>query len=1147
MKKLLAANRSEIAVRIFRSATELACRTVAVYANEDRFGVHRFKADESYLVGEGKGPVAAYLDIDSVIDIAKANKVDLVHPGYGFLSENAVFANACEANGLNFVGPSSDLLARMGDKIEARKIAEKANVPTLPGTEDPIADPSQALKIAKTIGFPLIIKAAFGGGGRGMRVVKDPKKLKSSLEEAQGEAQRAFGNAAVFLERYIERAKHIEVQILGDKEGNVVHLHERDCSVQRRHQKVVEIAPSIGLPDDVRAALCDAAVQIARSIGYYSAGTVEFLYDLDCDDWFFIEMNPRIQVEHTVTEVITGIDIVRSQILIAQGHSLHSKEIGIPKQELIVRNGVAIQARITTEDPEKNFAPDYGKIVNYRSAAGFGIRLDGAMGDTGSVITPYYDSLLVKLTASASNFDLAIQRMDRALREMRIRGVKTNIPFIENVINHPIFVSGKATTTLIDTSKELFNFKRRRDRATKLLNLLGETIVNGNDQVKGRPVPIMDLPVIVPTHDHTHKLPRGTKDYLAKYGPDKFAQWTRKQKKLLITDTTMRDAHQSLLAARMRSYDQLKVADAIAQRAGDLYSLECWGGATFDTSMRFLHENPFKRLRRLRARIPNICFQMLLRGANGVGYSNYPDNVIRGFIKHSADSGMDIFRVFDSLNYLPNLKVAMDSIRKDTNSICEATICYTGDVLDEARDKYSLKYYVDMAKELEQMGAHILALKDMSGLCTPHAAYKLVKALRSEISIPVHFHTHDSSGIAGASIIKAAEAGVDVVDLAVSSLSGLTSQPNLNSIVNALHGQKRDTGLNLEFLNELSIYWEAVRQFYGPFDTSPKFGSAEVYTHEMPGGQYTNLREQARALGLGARWPEVVRYYHEVNKLFGDIVKVTPSSKVVGDLSMFLLTKGIEPADLVNLEPGTAFPESVVDMLSGGLGQPKGGWPKKVQQVVLGDRKAYKGRPGKRAEKVEIDAVRKDLRRALKRDINDDDLYSYLMYPQVYKELIKYVDSFGHARVLPTPAFFYGLNPGEEISVEIEQGKTLIIKLVYVSEPDEEALRTLTFELNGRARECTILDRSIQTQSKKRDKADPANKLQVGSPIPAMVSSVSVSVGQKVKKKEKLCVLEAMKMQTTVYALADGVVDRIEAQAGDQVDSKDLLVELRKA
>lgn len=1145
MKKLLAANRSEIAVRIFRSATEMDYRTVAIYANEDRFGVHRFKADEAYQIGAGTGPVASYLDINNIIDLAKDKTVDLIHPGYGFLSENASFANACEANGINFVGPNSDLLARMGDKIEARKIADQAKVPTLPGTEDPIADPTTALKTAKNIGFPLIIKAAFGGGGRGMRVVKDPKDLQASLEEAQGEAQRAFGNAAVFLERYIERAKHIEVQILGDKQGNVVHLHERDCSVQRRHQKVVEIAPSIGLPDKVRMELCEAAVRIAKSINYYSAGTVEFLYDMDTDEWFFIEMNPRIQVEHTVTEVITGIDIVRSQILIAEGHSLHSKEMGIPQQADIPRNGVAIQARITTEDPENNFAPDYGKIVNYRSAAGFGIRLDGAMGDTGAVITPFYDSLLVKLTASASSFELAIQRMDRALREMRIRGVKTNIPFIENVVNHPIFVSGKATTTLIDTSKELFKFKRRHDRATKLLKLLGETIVNGNDQVKGRPIPIMDLPVIVPPHDHRSKLPLGTKDYLTKHGPDKFAEWTRKQKKLLITDTTMRDAHQSLLAARMRSYDQLKVADAMAQRAGDLYSLECWGGATFDTSMRFLHENPFKRLRRLRERIPNICFQMLLRGANGVGYSNYPDNVIRGFIQHSAASGMDIFRVFDSLNYLPNLKVAMESIRKDTNSVCEATICYTGDILDDKRDKYSLQYYVNMAKELEQMGAHLLALKDMSGLCTPHAVFKLVKALRSEIGIPVHFHTHDSSGIASASVIKAVEAGVDVVDLAIASLSGLTSQPNLNSIVNALRGDQRDPGLDLQFLNELSIYWEAVRQFYEPFDTSPKFGSAEVYTHEMPGGQYTNLREQARALGLGAHWPEVVRYYHEVNQLLGDLVKVTPSSKVVGDLAMFLLTKGVEPADLVNLEPGTAFPESVVDMLSGGLGQPKGGWPKDVQKVVLGDRKPFKGRPGARAEKVNLEATRTALSKTFKRELDNDNLYAYLMYPKVYTDLDHYVNTYGHARVLPTPAFFYGLKPGEEISVEIEAGKTLIVKLIYVSEPDETGERTLTFELNGRARECVILDRSIKTEIKKRVKADPADKMQVGAPIPAMVSSVSVSVGQKVKQTDKLLVLEAMKMQTTVYALADGVVDKIEVQVGDQLDSKDLLVSLR--
>ena len=1144
--KLLAANRSEIAVRIFRSATELGYRTVAVYANEDRFGVHRFKADEAYLVGKGHGPVAAYLDIPSIIDLAKAKGVDLIHPGYGFLSENADFARACEENGLKFVGPSADLLGRMGDKIEARKIADKAKVPTLPGTQDPISDRREAVRVAKKIGFPLIIKAAFGGGGRGMRVVKDPKDLIPLLDEAQGEAGRAFGNDAVFLERYIGRAKHIEVQIIGDKQGNVVHLHERDCSVQRRHQKVIEIAPSVGLPDEVRRDLCEAAVKIAKSIGYYNAGTVEFLLDLDTHEWFFIEMNPRIQVEHTVTEVITGIDIVRTQCLIAQGHSLFSDEIGIPPQEEVPRNGYAIQARITTEDPEKNFAPDYGKIVNYRSAAGFGIRLDGAMGDTGSVITPFYDSLLVKLTASARSFDLAIQRMDRALREFRIRGVKTNIPFIENVIHHDTFSSGQAITTLIDTTPALFNFKRRRDRATKLLKLLGETIVNGNEQVKGRPVPVMDLPVISPDFDPKAKKPAGTKDYLTKHGPEKFAEWMRQQKRLLITDTTMRDAHQSLLAARMRSVDQLEVADAIAQHGDKLFSLECWGGATFDTSMRFLHENPFKRLRRLRERIPNICFQMLLRGANGVGYSNYPDNVIRGFIKHSAESGMDIFRVFDSLNYLPNLKVAMDSIRKHTNSVCEATICYTGDILSSDRDKYTLKYYVEMAKELEIMGAHILALKDMSGLCHPNAAYKLIKALRKEIAIPVHFHTHDSSGIAGASIIKAAEAGVDAVDLSISSLSGLTAQPNLNSIIHAMRGDKRDTKLDQKFFDDLSIYWEAIRQYYEPFDTSPKFGSAEVYHHEMPGGQYTNLREQARALGLGARWPEVVRYYREVNDLLGDIVKVTPSSKVVGDLAIFLLTKGVEPKDMVNLEPGTAFPESVVDMLSGGLGQPKGGWPKAVQKVVLGDRKPYKGRPGARAEKVDLEATREEVKAITKRvECSDDDLYAYLMYPQVFKDLVKYVNEYGHARVLPTPAFFYGLKPGEEISVEIQEGKILIIKLIYVSEPDEEGLRTLTFELNGRARECVIADKSIKSEVKRRTKADSADKMQIGAPIPAMVSAVTATVGHKVKKGEKLIILEAMKMQTTVYALTDGIIDQVEVQAGDQVESKDLLVKLR--
>ena len=1145
MNKILAANRSEIAVRIFRSASELDYRTVALYANEDRFGVHRFKADESYLIGEGKGPVAAYLDIDGIIDLSKDKGIEMIHPGYGFLSENANFAKACEDNGITFIGPSSELLSKMGDKIAARKIADEVGVPTLPGTEDAISDRKIALKTAKKIGFPLIIKAAFGGGGRGMRIVKKEADLESQLDEAQGEAERAFGNSSVFLERYIGRAKHIEVQILGDKHGNVVHLHERDCSIQRRYQKVIEIAPSVNLPEKVRKELCEAAVKIAKSIGYYNAGTVEFLLDLDSHDWFFIEMNPRIQVEHTVTEIITGIDIVRSQILIAKGHQLHGKEINIPQQDAIPRNGVAIQARVTTEDPEKNFAPDYGKIVNYRSAAGFGIRLDGAMGDTGAVITPYYDSLLVKISASAQNFEQAIQRMNRALREMRIRGVKTNIPFIENVLHHPTFESGDATTTLIDRSPELFSFKPRRDRATKLLNLLGETIVNGNDQVKGRGVPKMDLPLILPDYDPKLKKPAGTKQYLDKHGPDKFCDWILSQKRLLVTDTTMRDAHQSLLAARMRSFDQMAVADSIAQNAHNLFSLECWGGATFDTTMRFLNENPFKRLKRLREKIPNICFQMLLRGANGVGYSNYPDNVIRGFIKHSAESGMDIFRVFDSLNYLPNLKVAMKSIREDTDRICEATICYTGDITDTKRDKYDLAYYVKMAKELESMGAHMLAIKDMSGLCHPNAAYKLVKALRSEVGMPIHFHTHDSSGIASSSIMKASEAGVDVVDLAISSLSGLTSQPNMNSVINALQGDRRNTKLDQAYFDSLSIYWEAVRQFYEPFDTSPKFGSAEVYRHEMPGGQYTNLREQARALGLGKRWPEVVRYYHEVNELFGDIVKVTPSSKVVGDMAMFLLNKGIEPKDVPNLEPGTAFPESVIDMLSGGLGQPKGGWPKKVQKVVLGDKKPTTGRPGAKAGKVDLEATRKELSKKISGEVSDDDLYSYLMYPQVFETMIQYIKKFGHARVLPTPAFFYGLKVGEEISVEIEEGKTLIIKLIHVGKPDEDGKCSLTFELNGRARECVITDKSVKSTTKRREKADSANKMQVGAPIPAMVSSVNASVGQKVKKGDKLIVLEAMKMQTTVYALADGIVDKFEVQIGDQVESKDLLVQLR--
>jgi len=1146
-RKLLVANRSEIAIRIFRAATELGFRTVAIYAQEDRLAIHRFKADEAYVVGEGKGPVGAYLDIPGIVALAKEKGVDFIHPGYGFLSENAEFARACVEAGITFVGPDENLLRMMGDKTAARALAQKVGVPTLPGTEEAVEKRDEALKRAKEIGFPLIIKAAFGGGGRGMRVVHKPGDLVDLLDEAQGEAGRAFGNPAVFLERYIPRAKHIEVQILGDQHGQVVHLHERDCSVQRRHQKVIEIAPSVDLDKTVREELCQAAVKLCQEIKYNNAGTVEFLYDQDTKEWFFIEMNPRIQVEHTVTEIITGIDLVRSQILIADGKPMHSPEVGIPAQADIPRNGFAVQARITTEDPENKFQPDYGRILTYRSAGGFGIRLDGGMGYGGSVITPFYDSLLVKLTASAPTFSAALQRMDRALREFRIRGVKTNIPFLENVIHNPIFSSGQATTTLIDTTPELFKFKAKRDRATKLLNFIGDVTINGNPQAKGF-VPKENFTAArVPAYDIKQAPPKGTRQLLLELGPKKFAEWTLKQKPLLITDTTFRDAHQSLFATRLRSYDMIAVADAVARRTPNLFSVELWGGATFDTAMRFLHEDPWRRLRRLRECIPNICFQMLFRGSNAVGYSNYPDNAVAGFVKHAAGAGMDIFRVFDSLNYLPNLKVAMEAVN-ETHALCEAAICYTGNILDPARDKYSLKYYVMLAQELEKMGAHMLAIKDMAGLCRPAAAGLLVKALKEAVGIPIHFHTHDTSGIAAASVLSAAEAGVDVVDLAIASMSGSTSQPNMNSVVAALQFTKRETGLDLDALNELADYWEQVRGYYAPFDTAPKAGSAEVYQHEMPGGQFTNLKEQASAMGLGLRWPEIARTYAEVNQLFGDIVKVTPSSKVVGDMTMFLITRGIKPADVLNLEPGSVpFPESVIDMLGGGLGQPLGGWPKKVQHVVLGDRKPIKGRPGAGLKPLNFKKIEEELSTKLKREATTDDMFSHIMYPEVFAGYAKMERDHSDLSVLPTPAFFYGMKIGQEVSVEIESGKTLFIRLVNIGAVDAEGKRTVNFELNGMTRQLSIVDRSVKPTVKARAKADPAKPADVGAPIPGLVTMLSVSVGAKVAKGDKLFVLEAMKMQTTIYAPCNGVVEEIHVRVSDAVESKDLMMRIKPA
>jgi len=1174
--KLMAANRGEIAVRIFRAGTELGLRTVAIYAEEDRLCIHRYKADEAYQVGHGLGPVAAYLDVPSIIAVAKEKGVQAIHPGYGFLSENADFARACAEAGIAFVGPRPELLEMMGDKTTARALAKKINVPVLPGTEEPVTDRKEAIRIAKQIGFPLIIKAAFGGGGRGMRIVQSAEDLGPLLEEAQGEAERAFGNPAVFLEKYIANAKHIEVQILGDQHGNVIHLHERDCSVQRRHQKVIEVAPSYGLPREVIDALCEDAVRIAREIRYDNAGTIEFLYDLDSHEWFFIEMNPRIQVEHTVTEVVTGLDLVRAQILIAQGHALHSDEVGMPQQSEVPCNGYAIQCRITTEDPENKFIPDYGKILVYRSPGGLGVRLDGGMGYAGAVITPFYDSMLVKAITSGQSYEQALGRASRTLREFRIRGVKTNIPFLENVIDHPLFCNGQATTTLIDTTPELFRFAPRRDRATKLLNFLGNVIVNGHPQAKGyRPDKPIDWDAAATTlrltglqreaRQKKGSATPGTRQRLLELGPKKFADWVLRQKPQLITDTTFRDAHQSLMATRVRSYDMLASAGTLARHAPQLFSLEMWGGATFDTAMRFLDEDPWERLRDLRARVPNICFQMLFRGANAVGYSNYPDSVVAGFVKHAAASGMDIFRIFDSLNYLPNLRVAMEAVH-DTHAICEGTLCYAGDILDPSRDKFSLKYYVRLAKELERMGAHMIAIKDMAGLCRPYAAHQLVKTLKSEVGVPIHFHTHDTSGIASASVLQASAAGADVVDLAIASMSGSTSQPNLNSVVAALQHSPRDTGLDLPALDAYSDYWEQVREYYRPFDTAPKTGSAEVYLHEMPGGQYTNFKEQAAAMGVSHRWPEIARTYAEVNTLFGDIVKVTPSSKVVGDMALFLFSRGIKPADVVNLPAGEMpFPESVIDMLSGGLGWPEGGWPVGVWRAVLGEKKfkaaqakyrsdvAAAKKPAKAREKTatvhakEIAKLRADLAAKLHRApdaVSDDELYSHLMYPQVFADYAKRTREYGKVAALPTPAFFYGLQPQEEISVEIEEGKVLIIRLINVSEPDEQGRRTVTYELNGMAREVLIADKNLAAKAQARAKADLADPHQIAAPIPGLIVTMNASVGAKVAKGDRLFMMEAMKMQTSIYAAEDGTVAELHAAVGDTVEAKDLIVRL---
>ena len=1149
MQKLLVANRSEIAIRCFRAATELGLRTVAVYSHEDRFSLHRFKADEAFLVGPPMGdqPVGSYLNIEGIIDIARRQGVDAIHPGYGFLAENADFARACEREGLQFVGPTAAHLDMFGDKVAAKRLAHAAGVPTIPGSGKALLEAADVAKAAAEVGYPLMIKASFGGGGRGMRIVTKPEELANRLEEAQREAAAAFGRPDVFLERYIPRAKHIEVQILGDAHGNLVHLWERDCSVQRRHQKVVEVAPSITLSEDLRSRMCDAAARLCRSVNYRSAGTVEFLLDVDRGDFFFIEVNPRIQVEHTVTEVVTGLDLVRSQLLVASGHRLHEPPLGIPAQDHIGHHGVAMQCRITTEDPDQNFTPDYGRISTYRSPGGFAIRLDGGNGFAGAIITPFFDSLLVKVTAWGGTLEEAAQRADRSLREFRIRGVKTNIAFLLNLINHRDFRSGQAITTFIDNTPELFEIRADRDRATKTLAYLADVIVNGRPDVRDgydarRHLPLPAIPATPTSAD----MATGTRQKLQQLGPEQFAAWVRDEPRLFITDTTLRDAHQSLLATRIRTYDMLAIADAIARLTPDLFSLEMWGGATFDTSMRFLQEDPWARLVTLRQRIPNILFQMLLRASNAVGYTTYPDNVVKAFIKRSADSGIDLFRIFDSLNSAENMQLAIETVRGDTHAVCEAAICYTGDILDPTRTKYSLKYYVQLAKRLVDMGTHILGIKDMAGLCKPYAAYALVKALREEVGVPIHFHTHDTSGVNSGSVLRAADAGVDIADAALASMSGMTSQPCLNGIVAALRHTERDTTLDQRALDELSRYWEAVRELYYPFEEGLKSPGPDVYQHEMPGGQYTNLRQQAKNLGLEDRWPEICDAYASANQLFGDIVKVTPSSKVVGDMALFMVTNGLTAEAVMAAKTPLGFPRSVVEMMQGFLGEPEGGWPKDIQTVVLkaANEEPIVGRPGSTLPPADFRAAAAEIQSKTDGEPGEEDQLSYLLYPKVFAEYLEHVQRYGDTSTIPTTHFFYGLKPGEETAVEIERGKTLIIRFLTVGEVREDGTRTVFFELNGQPRDVRVDDRSANPVATRHPKAEPNNPNHVPAPMPGKIAAVVVTVGQTVHAGDRLLSIEAMKMETAVYSPRDALVAEVLVSHGTIVETRDLLLVL---
>lgn len=1141
IKRLLVANRGEIAIRVLRAATELGIATVAIYSREDRFALHRFKADESYLVGEGRSPVQAYLDIDDIVRIAVEAKVDAIHPGYGFLSENPDFADAVRAAGIIFVGPASETMRRFGNKVSARTLATEANVPVMPASAALPRDATAAGAAAAAVGFPVMLKASWGGGGRGMRVLRDAASFAEQIDTAREEALAAFGNDELYVEKYVGRAKHIEVQIIGDSLGTVVHLGERDCTVQRRHQKVVEEAPARNLAAHVREGVTAAALALARAIRYDNAGTVEFLVDLDDEKYYFIEVNPRIQVEHTVTELVTGIDLVKAQIRIAAGAAIGNAESGVPEQAGIAVRGYAMQCRITTEDPENGFTPTYGQIVAYRPATGFGVRLDGGTAYAGAVVTPFYDSLLEKVTVWAPEFDETRARMLRALREFRIRGVKTNVPFLDALLEHREFVEGTVTTRFLDENVGLIDMRRYRDRASRVLAFIGETIVNGSPEVKGR-VPAEARTEPVPPSGWQAPLAEGTRDRLDALGALAFAAWMLAERRVLVTDTTMRDAHQSLLATRMRTRDIVRIAPAYAQRLPNLFSLECWGGATFDVAMRFLKEDPWWRLRAIRRAVPNVLLQMLVRGANAVGYTSYPDNVVRFFIAQAAEAGIDVFRIFDSLNWIENMRVSIDAVL-ESGKLCEAAMCYTGDILDPKRAKYDLKYYVTLAKELEKTGAHVLGIKDMAGLLKPEAARVLVGALKNEIAIPIHFHTHDTSGNSGASVLAAVEAGVDAVDAAIDAMSGLTSQPNLGTIAAALRNGPRDTMLDADAIREISTYWEAVRRFYRPFESEMRSGSSDVYEHEMPGGQYTNLREQAQGMGLGDRWPTITKTYAAVNRMFGDIVKVTPSSKIVGDMALFMVSSDLTEAQVEDPAHDVAFPQSVVEFFHGDLGQPPGGFPQALQAKVLKGAVPLTERLGASLAPLDLAGARVEAEGVIGRELTDRDFASYLMYPAVYGEFAKHQATYGNVDNLATPVFFYGMNVGQEIAIEIERGKTLFVRYAALGEPDESGQRTVYFELNGQPRTVTVVDRRLTGVKAPPRKAEPANSKHVGAPMPGQIVKVAASEGRKIRKGEALLTIEAMKMQTIVHAPADGTVAAILTPVGARIAAGDLLVE----